>query len=817
MRLKTLGSLQLEGTNLTQQRPLLLLAYLSIEGVKPRHHLADKFFMGNKDRPNSLSRVLSDIRKAAEPGTIKADNKRVWAVIDCDSNDLIKAANAHNLEGCLNLYQGAFAEDLDIEIGTELEEWVLNTQIYLADKVRELLLRAGEQKAQSGNFTEAASYAEKAFTLAGASEVEPEHLHRYFALLESDNNPYAAKVRQEAEEYGIQLMATPEKSRAQLNSVFIGRNREFKRLNQLSPGHWAWVRGGVGIGKTSLLQQVQGQYIPGRTGLPFATLEPLVSDVINDGAEAILRRLLKQEKTLCIDDWENIDAESQDILKRLRTLKPNLKVIVSAASAPPFAVDVLLELSPLPKEALEATTDLWQKTGGVPKLVSAHLQGESLAEALEATLSALPEHTRRVYLSLSLLDEPNPSLVRRALGLSAVEMVEAIEGLLSAGLAAPSGRVWPRQVAKEYLNDHPTLLGQLALRLAKMLEGTEAFMLYQASKTLWADDDLEAIQNTYIAWANEVLKRGFPKRAVEILEEAPSLPSAQLLILKAQALEHVGDYQAAFQTLEGLEETSEVLALKGKLHWRLGRSDLAKTCARSAMNGEIEERAEALNTLGAISLTEGKYKDAEGYFRSVAPLWQMLGYQEKWVRSLNNLVMALLELKKDFSSPLQQALDASRDYPSVRSLVLLTYGHTLIEHNKPTDAERVLKEAIVASKAAGSLANESLAWNNLGVIYHKERRTKEAIEAYSKALSAAQQTGDKSDIGLVLANIAELQDDPIGLEESLLFLEKLGHGVQAQQIRGSLLSTNTTQQLDTRSLQPVGAQEIISRHKKGIS
>jgi tetratricopeptide (TPR) repeat protein len=804
MRLKTLGSLQLEGTNLTQQRPLLLLAYLAIEGVKPRHHLADMFFMGNKDRPNSLSRVLSDIRKVA-PATIEADNKRVWAVIDCDSNALIKAVNAHNLEECLNLYQGAFAEDLDIEIGTELEEWVLNTQIYLADKLRELLLRAGEQKAQIGDFTQAASYAEKAFTLAGASEVEPEHLQRYFVLLESDNNPYAAKVRQEAEEYGIQLMATPEKSRAQLNSVFIGRNRELKRLNQLAPGQWAWVRGGVWIGKTSLLQQVQGQYIPGRTGLPFATLEPLVSDVINDGAEAILRRLLKQEKVLCIDDWENIDAESQDILKRLRTLKPNLKVIISATSAPLFAVDVLLELSPLPKEALEATADLWQKTGGVPKLVSAHLQGESLAEALEATLSALPEHTRHVYLSLSLLDEPNPSLVRRALGLSAVGMVEAIEGLLSAGLAAPSGRVWPRQVAREYLNDHPTILGQLALQLAKLLEGTEAFMLYQASKTLWADDDLEAIQNTYIAWANEVLKRGFPKRAVEILEEAPSPPSTKLLVLKARALEHVGDYQAAFQTLEGLKETSEVLALKGKLHWRLGRSDLAKTSARSAMNSEMEERAEALNTLGAISLTEGKYKDAEAYFRRAAPLWQMLGKREKWIRSQNNLIIALSELKQDFSSHLQEALESAQDYPSAKSLVLLTYGHILIEQNCGKEAEQVLKEAIISSKEAGSLSNEALAWNNLGVLYNKVGRTKEAVEAYSRALLHVQQAVD---LGTILANIAEVQNDSNALEEALLLLEKSGNSTQAQLLRQRILITRVVQETEISLVQPTDALKV---------
>jgi hypothetical protein len=43
------------------------------------------------------------------------------------------------------------------------------------------------------------------------------------------------------------------------------------------------------------------------------------------------------------------------------------------------------------------------------------------------------------------------------------------------------------------------------------------YLVYQVSKTLWAEDDLETLQRAYIAWANEVLKQRSPKRAVEIL------------------------------------------------------------------------------------------------------------------------------------------------------------------------------------------------------------------------------------------------------------------------------------------------------------
>jgi tetratricopeptide (TPR) repeat protein len=788
MYLRTLGRLELEGTSFQRPKPLLLLAYLAVEGPKPRRTLADLFFMDTADAFNSLSRAISYLRRDA-PGSIESDEKRVWTTLGCDVKHLLALLETKDLEGAIALYNGMFLEGFDLPLGEELEEWLYAKREHLAGRVQSAMLTLAEQSAARGDFASASKRAEQAYLLESAPEPEPEALSRFYALFVAGNSSYVAQVRATAKEFDIDLSQTTLQSQQRLHKPFLGRKRELERLARLETGQWAWVRGGSGIGKTSLLQQLQGQYVPGRMGLPYATLEPLVSDLLNDGAEAILRRLSKQEKTLCIDDWENIDAESQDILKRLRTLKPNLKVIVSGVSSPPFAVDVLLELSTLPREALEATSELWEKTGGVPKLVNAHLQGESLAEALEATLSALPEHTRNVYLSLALLEEPDPSLVRKALGLSAGEMAVALKSLLSAGLAAPSGRVWPRQVAREYLNDHPILLGQLALRLAKLLEDKEAFLFYQVSKTLWAEDDLEAVQRAYIAWANEVLKRGFPKRAVEILEEAPSLPSAELLVLKARALEYVGDHQTAFETLEGLDETLEVLSLKGMLYWRLNNNSLARKCAGKAIKGNIEERAEALNTLGAISLTEGKYHDAETYFRRVVPLWHALGRHEQWVRSLNNLVMALHELNQDFSSQLQLALEASQDYHSVRSLVLLTYSYILIDQNRVAEAEQILTEAIAVAKEAGVMSNESLAWNNLGVIYHKAGQTNQALEAYSKALHASQQTKDKSDIGLILANIAELQQDPIALEEALVFLEDIDHAVQAQQIRKSLLAT----------------------------
>jgi hypothetical protein len=49
LQLKALGGLRLEGTSFARPTPLLLLAYLSLEGLQQRRHLAELFWTeGNR-------------------------------------------------------------------------------------------------------------------------------------------------------------------------------------------------------------------------------------------------------------------------------------------------------------------------------------------------------------------------------------------------------------------------------------------------------------------------------------------------------------------------------------------------------------------------------------------------------------------------------------------------------------------------------------------------------------------------------------------------------------------------------------------------
>jgi hypothetical protein len=81
MSLRTLGSLALEGTALRRPKPLLLLAYLALEGATPRRRLAELFFGDTKDPLDSLSTALKYLKQ--HPGTALELDLRTVAPSSC--------------------------------------------------------------------------------------------------------------------------------------------------------------------------------------------------------------------------------------------------------------------------------------------------------------------------------------------------------------------------------------------------------------------------------------------------------------------------------------------------------------------------------------------------------------------------------------------------------------------------------------------------------------------------------------------------------------------------------------------------------------
>lgn len=783
MYLKTLGKLELKETSFTRQKPLVLVAYLALEGSKDRRSLAELFWISASDSLNSLSRALSQLRKGAG-GSVEADEQRVWTSVANDLDEFQKAIKTKNLETAIKLYEGAFLQGAHLlNWGLELEEWIYEKRESLAMQAQTAMLELAEQKAALGHFDASADLAAKAYQLEGAVEVEPETLPRYYQLLAADKHPLAGKVKQEAQAYGLDLDFQSSVAKTQLQTSFIGRSVELTNLKAIKKGEVFWLEASESMGKTSLLKQLNGSYIEARAGLPYATLEPLLVD-LEANEDILLRNLNQLEGSYFFDDWEQIDEESQNLLTKLTRLKPECSIIIASKNPAAFAVQKELKLGALDQDELASLEGAWELTGGLPSLVSALLKGEKLNSALAASLKHLDLTTQNVYYTLALQETANPVMVRKALNLATTDMAKAFAALLNLNLCEASGRVRARNAALDQLKTQPIRQAEIAIQLARQVKSLEAYPLFVQSKLFWEESDLDKVIEAYQDWANELLRRGFPQKALDSLEDAPE--SKEISYLKARAFERAGLFQEALECLEDLEENAEVLALKGALLWRLGKPAEAKTASSQALEGPSEARAEALHTLGHLALAQGSFHETIRYAKRAAAIWKSLGKQARYVGALSNLAVATALSGSDSESMFQEALLAAGNNPLAKSRVLTNLGMIRDRENKIEEARQAYEQAALLAEESGSNEAAALAWNNLGVLFHNSNDVANARFAYEKALLLAQEIGEKRMLGMFMANLAELNENYQAWQEAMRILEEAGHAQEAEQFELSL-------------------------------
>jgi tetratricopeptide (TPR) repeat protein len=781
MRLVTLGGLELSGSTFGRLKPLLLLSYLALEGPRERRHLAELFWPEASDPLNSLSAALTRLRKAA-PGALDADELRVWNTLTSDVDELLRQLEQSELAEALTLYRGPFLAGVTLpDWSAELEEWVYARREDIAARVQRALLKEAERVASQGDFVRAGRFAEQAYRLEAAPALEPEELTRLYHLLQAAENPAALAVKREAEELGIALALTSAEAKARLRRRLVGRERERERLARLLPGEWAWITGGPGMGKTALLRALEGTRLPGRPGLPYATLEPLTGSALEGGEGTLLARLRTLEGTWLIDNWNRVDSESQQLLTRLRGAGGRAKIIVTSREPPPFEVDALLDLGPLSPSELGAYPGLWERTRGLPALVGAALAGEPLAGAFEARLQGLPAPARALYMTLAMMDAPDVALARRALGFDAGTMAAAFEELLACGFAEASGHVLLRQVALDYLEAHPTVHAPLSLGLARTLPPLEAFPLYRRTRSLWRSEDEASVTEAYLAWAKELLRRGFPRQAAEVLADAPDSPAVGFL--RARALERSGHYQEAYTLAQTLPDSYELLALESTLLRKLGKPDEARAAAEKALEGGMEARAEAFNTLGNLDNSSGEHASAIHSFQRAAALWLALGDQARRVDAINNAAIARGWLGEDVEAAFREALEAAGDNPMLRGRVLNNLGLAYERQEQSERAMACFREAAELAERSGALMTAARAWNHLGMVQHNLKRVGEASQAYRQALEFAKQANEQFLIATILGNISELTGDEQALTEAVRLLEEGGYAHIAARFR----------------------------------
>ncbi len=395
MLLRTLGKLELQKTNFSRPKPLLLLCYLALEGPQERRHVAELFWPEASDHMKSLGVALAQLRRDV-PEAIEASPTQLRALVDTDIKALETAIIKEDIESACKLYQGAFLEGFYLSNwSAELEEWVYAKREHLAHLTRQAILKFAEKKMSEGEYTTAAQHAKLAYNLAGAPNLEIEDLKRCYNLLLASDSPEVRNIKKELQEYGITPATSqevksiiskeqqkPNNNLPPLPPLFMGRQRELAEIQDLltqEDCRLLTVVGTGGVGKTSLVLQVAKQLLEkeyfedGLYFVPLAAINDpdLVASSIAQNLDVAenpnkpvidsLKVFFKEKQILLIlDNFEQITAASSALGGLLQSC-PEIKLLVTSRVPLHLSLEKEYPLEPLnlPNlHNLSATNDL---------------------------------------------------------------------------------------------------------------------------------------------------------------------------------------------------------------------------------------------------------------------------------------------------------------------------------------------------------------------------------------------------------------------------------------------------------------------------
>ncbi len=764
-KLHTLSGLRLEHTNFSRPKPLLLLAYLCLEGKQEKRFLAELFWQGASNHLNSLAKALSQLRQV---GVVDNDEVHAWATVSTDINDFLGAWERKDFEEAVTLYQSSFLSGFYLpDWSVEVEEWVYSTREYLAARMREALLELAER---SNDNKEATRYAERAYTLDVT--LEPDLIPRLYKFLST--TAHAAKLKREAKEYRISL-EQPKTIVSNLPSrgtSFVGRDIERLELAELLTQNrvrLVTLVGQGGVGKTRLALEVAREVAESfRDGAVFLSLETLstLEQVIQslaslfsvqvkegEGVAQIAKAIADKQILLLADNFEHL-LQHGTLFSELLKACPNLKLLVTSRMRLNLEEEWLyaLEGFALPEKTVRLEeAELNDAVALFVQRARKVKQGFTLTQACLPFVLTIGERVEGLPLGIELA----ASWLKVLSCGEIVEHLEELDFLSTSFSNVPERHQSLRNVFEgswQLLSkEEQTVLSKLSVfrggftrEAAREVAGASLIMLARlVDKSL-----LRAANHRY---EQHPLLRSFAQEKVQDGEETQRCHATFFLTLAETAEPHLrgsgqqkwfevlnaelDNIRAALTWFSARDNVEPALSLSSSLHhfwcwWHSligeGRGWLDTLLVRYQEKTEL--RAKALFSAGAMDWFLGDNASAEPLLRESLSVYQTLGDSFSSARTLSHLALVIAE---------RGEYDTAKSYH---------------------------EESLAMFRQLGDVQGVAAALHNLGILARRQGDLASAEIFYEEGLRLYQQLDYKLGIANLLNSLAlvawELHDLP---------------------------------------------------------
>lgn len=356
MRLLTLGRLALEGSDFTRRKPLLLLAYLALEGPQERGYLSRLFWPYGKD-PRASLRVALALIRAAAPDAVGVADGVVRTTVRCDAADLLGTVDEAEVGGLEDGGPGLFAAGFDAaDLSSELEEWLYDTRERVAGRVRALHLRRAEAHLRYGRPHRALPLARSALELQTTRAPSASELRRLARVFDRTHAPELRTVRELAASVGVaieprDLLDGVPNNLPPRTTSFVGRTEELARIERLlasDDARLVTLHGPGGTGKSRLALEacrravelvtaedgvffVPLEEIPHAAAAPLAIAEAMGLPLADDqsAGEGVIDAIGSACILLVLDNVEHL-AEAWELPSRMVRACPSLHILTTS-------------------------------------------------------------------------------------------------------------------------------------------------------------------------------------------------------------------------------------------------------------------------------------------------------------------------------------------------------------------------------------------------------------------------------------------------------------------------------------------------------